>query len=85
MPTPKACPGVLIMSLMRAVLFNELFAGLGTVTVMPHVPKCDHPRGRGSLLAGTELSGQQMDGEVAGLLMLMFPQDIMAILGLNRT
>lgn len=84
-PTPKACPGVLIILLMRAELFNELFAGLGTVTVTPHVPKCDRPRGPGSPSAGTELSGQQMDGEIARLLMLMFPQDIVAMLGLNRT
>lgn len=73
------------MSLMRAVLVNELFTGLGTVTVTPRVPECDRPRGPGSPSAGTELSGQQMDGEIAGLLMLMFPQDIMAMLGLNRT
>ena len=34
-PAPKTSPGVLIISLMRAALFNELFAGLGMVTVTP--------------------------------------------------
>lgn len=50
------------MSLMRAVLFNELLAGLGTVTVTPGVPRCHQPGGPGPPSMGTELSGQQMDG-----------------------
>lgn len=68
------------MPLMRAVLSNELLADLGTVTVMPRVPKRPWVPS-----AGTELSGQQMDGEITRLAMLMFPQDIMAMLGLKRT
>lgn len=51
---PKICLGVLITSLMSTAFFNELFAGLGTVTVMPCVPKSSQPRGPGSLLARTD-------------------------------
>lgn len=61
-PAPKTCPGVLIISLMRVALFNELFAGLGTVTVTPHVPNCGQPRGPGSPSTGTEPSRTQVYG-----------------------
>lgn len=43
---PQTCPGVLITSLMRVALFNELLAGLGTVTVTPQLWPTRRPRGQ---------------------------------------
>lgn len=54
---PKTCLGVLITSLMSVAFFNELFAGLGTVTVTPCVPKAASQEALGPFWLGLTQTG----------------------------